>query len=493
MSTPTEDEWPPEDFVVSIEALSDPPVGVELHAMTGLEYEHESRLSPFVGTDLQIELENVLFDDDFNYVGRATCPETSLVVRETVLGLMRRLAKGREWLTLVRRRLDWRKEYDGLEREDDLVAGDEYQTVPPVRRGLFRRMKAYVAGDIWDKPPDVLLTTRQPWDIPDFHLRNVLSLLPRPSQRDALCGRLLHGGIQSFDQRDFSKCRLLIQSSFTGGDCEHAFVDVIHPPEDADFVWATMYAVAGEVGVRVYPEWRLGDIELGRTCSGRTGRIPPGSPLAAVGLLEKPFHILVRPFRQIGLRFHKRRGVEEPFTTLVRRQSQELNDWTSSLVECLANGRSLLTVVGDLDRGPAAKGSCGDPSYQAIPAANPRMWRQILSILRGRRGAATTSLYLTRKPPSEIPEYHVKSVVTICARRGQEEAIHQTLVREGFYGLGDHLLNGCDFFFLPEFRCEDPRQVPFVSVIGQGDDIASVGRAMDIIAARPDSSLRRLP
>jgi len=489
-------EWIRDDFVVW--PYSDPYVylGSELSKVSRLQRVRERLQSSFMSSGMGIGLENVVFDDKFNYDGKPHFPESFGVIHDLVCSFVERIAGDGELLTLVRRGPDGFKEYGAFQEEEDLLDGGDYCVIPSVSRGFLSRLWVLLDLSRWEKPTRLLLTRKAPAQVPDFHLRAVASLCPLPGESNALYHKLVTTGIQSFGEDDFNRCRFFVIIGVYGTYCEHASVSVVHHPEDADFVRAAVHEARSEAAIRVQPEWQLGKLAVDREVPPSDWLVLPwDSPLGEAALLNA-YSILIRPFLEFRLPVSVHPDIDEPIASVVPEQCGRLSEWTSSLAEYLSKGGPILTIVGgDHRRCEETADFAGAPGYQAIqpvPVARPSLLRRLLLLTPGPPNTKGEPLWLTRRRPADIPGYALRTVVSLCPGPEDEDRIHEKLMRAGLLALTADDFKACTTLLVPSFYCAGClNEAPAVSIIFRRGDAEFVAGAMEAVAAMPGSPLKR--
>ena len=229
-------------------------------------------------------------------------------------------------------------------------------------------------------------------------------------------------------------------------------------------------------------DWRPEDFSLIKSLDGRRVFFRPASPLNYITALRNRRKDLLEPFTSSSLW-----RIEETGTGLVtfRGECRIMNDLVSTLVHELSRGRELLTIVGgNKDRFEDESHYPGDFEHRPMPSMEASRLRRLYALLFEGRRLKTEDLWLTRESPLDIPGYHLRTVVSLCPRKGEEERLYRKLLDEGFHAFDEDDLRGCRMFYIPSFYDENSLEEPYVEIIHLPEDTEFVSKTIDGVTAR---------
>ena len=229
--------------------------------------------------------------------------------------------------------------------------------------------------------------------------------------------------------------------------------------------------------------WRPEDFDFDRWYPCRSAAFRPGSILRQVSSLANAEGELASPFVCTEINVDEKPDAWTLARPTWSSESQIMDALVSNLAVGLADGREILTVVGNSehridarDRFPDTFSSCAIPP---VPWPRPSI---VSAFLEDRRPVPTEPLSLSQDSPRDIPGYHFRAIVSLCPRRGDEDRILKKLVLGGLLALDLEDIRACDLLFVPSFYCDGSQREPYVNVIHRLADSDRVRRTIDSVA-----------
>jgi len=193
---------------------------------------------------------------------------------------------------------------------------------------------------------------------------------------------------------------------------------------------------------------------------------------------------LVDPFVCTEIGVDEKRDARKPHRSAPSSESSILDELISQVAIEMSQGRELLTVVGgNEDRFSGKRFLPGAFSCEAIRSSRVPLSRRLSSLVGEGRYERAERLWLTQDSPSDIPGYHLRTVVSICPHRGEEMRIRQRLREGGLCALSSEDVRACASFFVPSFYYEGSQREPYVSIIHRVDVADYVRRSMRKVSA----------
>ena len=238
--------------------------------------------------------------------------------------------------------------------------------------------------------------------------------------------------------------------------------------------------------------WRAADFCVEADVPSKTVCFRPASPLRSIPVLADTRGHLIAPFVCTEVGVDEKRDARKPHRSTWSSESSMMDELVSQLSIEVSQGRELLTVVGgNEDRFSGKRLFPGAFSCEAIPSSRVPLSRRLSVFLGEGRYESAERLWLTQDSPSDIPGYHVRTVVSICPRRGEEVRIRQKLLNGGLCAFSSEDVRACKSFFVPSFYYEGSQREPYVSIIHRVDIADYVRRSVRKVSAGLGFSVHR--